>query len=329
MVVALGLAVGFAVALAAGAARRGHDARRHGPSFEVTHLNRRYRDMVAAFERTALSRKAFRAPPQGRQGGTQDPRQGAATASRERRRRPAPRLRPRLQGRPAGERGGGVARRGDHDPRCRRRRRRSPRAARELGRRSERPRTRGVPARPHPRARDPAHGGGGPHRGERRLHDGLRRDRILAAPFAIVGSIGVFAMIPNLHRLLEGSGVDVEQFQAGEFKLTVNMLGKPTDEGRAKLQDQLDTIHKLFKDFGAEYRPALDVERCPPESSGTGARPRPRPGGRNPHERRLPVRGEPGGGPLPRPGRRTAVPPAPDHGAGGTGARPLSLYAGA
>ena len=86
-------------------------------------------------------------------------------------------------------------------------------------------------------------------------------DRILAAPFAVVGSIGAFAAIPNLHRLLESRGVDVEEFQAGEFKRTVTMLGKNTDEGRAKLQDQLDNIHKLFREFVAEYRPSLDMER--------------------------------------------------------------------
>ena len=90
-------------------------------------------------------------------------------------------------------------------------------------------------------------------------------NRILAAPFAIVGSIGAFAAIPNLHRLLEARGVDVEQFQAGEYKLTVTMLGKNTDAGREKFQDQLDNIHKLFRDFVAEYRPSLDVERV-----GTG-----------------------------------------------------------
>ena len=90
-------------------------------------------------------------------------------------------------------------------------------------------------------------------------------NRILAAPFAIVGSIGAFAAIPNLHRLLEGRGVDVEQFQAGEYKLTVTMLGKNTDAGREKFQDQLDNIHKLFREFVAEYRPSLDVERV-----GTG-----------------------------------------------------------
>ena len=59
--------------------------------------------------------------------------------------------------------------------------------------------------------------------------------------------------------------MDVEQFQAGEYKLTVTMLGKNTDAGREKFQDQLDNIHKLFREFVAEYRPSLDVERV-----GTG-----------------------------------------------------------
>ena len=86
-------------------------------------------------------------------------------------------------------------------------------------------------------------------------------NRILAAPFAIVGSIGAFAAIPNLHRLLDARGVDIEEFQAGEFKRTVTMLGKNTDAGRAKLQEQLDNIHKLFREFVAEYRPSLEVER--------------------------------------------------------------------
>lgn len=84
-------------------------------------------------------------------------------------------------------------------------------------------------------------------------------NRIVAAPFAIVGSIGVFAMIPNLHRLLKARGIDVEQFQAGEFKLTVTMLGENTEEDRAKLQEQIDTTHRLFREFVAEYRPGLDL----------------------------------------------------------------------
>ena len=86
-------------------------------------------------------------------------------------------------------------------------------------------------------------------------------DRIIAAPFAIVGSIGTFSMVANFHRLLESKGVEVEKFQSGEFKTTVTMLGRNTAEGRAKYQQQMEDIHRHFRDFVSEYRPALDIER--------------------------------------------------------------------
>jgi len=86
-------------------------------------------------------------------------------------------------------------------------------------------------------------------------------DRILAAPFAIVGSIGVVAQIPNVYRLLDRGGVDYEQFTAGEFKRTVTPFTKTTDEARAKLSSQIDDTHTLFKEFVAAQRPQLDIER--------------------------------------------------------------------
>lgn len=84
-------------------------------------------------------------------------------------------------------------------------------------------------------------------------------DRILAAPFAIVGSIGVLAQLPNFHRLLEQHGVEFEQIKAGDYKRTVTMFGKNTDADRAKMQEQLEETHGLFKDFITEYRPDVDV----------------------------------------------------------------------
>jgi serine protease SohB len=86
-------------------------------------------------------------------------------------------------------------------------------------------------------------------------------DRILAAPFAIIGSIGVVAQIPNLHRLLDRGGIDYEQFTAGEFKRTVTPFTKTTDEARAKLSSQVADTHTLFKEFVAAQRPQLDIER--------------------------------------------------------------------
>ena len=86
-------------------------------------------------------------------------------------------------------------------------------------------------------------------------------DRLIAAPFAIVGSIGVLAQLPNFHRLLEEKGVDFEQIMAGRYKRTVSMFGKTTDEGRAKLQQEVEDIHELFKAQIREHRPQVDVER--------------------------------------------------------------------
>jgi serine protease SohB len=86
-------------------------------------------------------------------------------------------------------------------------------------------------------------------------------DRIVAAPFAIVGSIGVLAQLPNFHRMLEEKGVDFEQIMAGRYKRTLTMFGKNTDEGRAKLKQEVEDIHELFKTQVREHRPQVDIER--------------------------------------------------------------------
>ncbi len=86
-------------------------------------------------------------------------------------------------------------------------------------------------------------------------------DRLLAAPFAIVGSIGVVAQLPNFHRLLEEKGVDYEQLTAGRYKRTLSIFGKNTEEGRAKLQEEIEEIHELFKNQIREHRPQVDLER--------------------------------------------------------------------
>ena len=86
-------------------------------------------------------------------------------------------------------------------------------------------------------------------------------DRILAAPFAILGSIGVVAQIPNFNRMLDNHGVDFEQITAGKYKRTVTMFGKNTDEDRAKLRQELEDVHELFKGAVTRYRPALDLDK--------------------------------------------------------------------
>ena len=255
------VAIGLLAGLVAGVARRSRGDRELGPSLKVTHLNRHYQEMVATFERTALSRKAFRtrckAEKAERKARDKEQRQRIASGEGVRRRvfvldfkgdlrasgvaalrdevttilavaTERDEVLVRLENAGGAPNGHGLG-----------------------GSQLARIRERGIPLTV---AVDRIAASGG-------YMMACVANRILAAPFALVGSIGVFALIPNLNRLLEGHGVDVEQFQSGEFKLTVNMLGKSTDAGRAKLQDQLDVIHRLFKEYVAEYRPALDVER--------------------------------------------------------------------
>lgn len=85
-------------------------------------------------------------------------------------------------------------------------------------------------------------------------------DRVLAAPFAMLGSIGVVAQLPNFHRVLKKHDVDYEMLTAGEYKRTLTLFGENTEKGREKFQEDLENIHRLFKQFVSRYRPVLNVE---------------------------------------------------------------------
>ena len=84
--------------------------------------------------------------------------------------------------------------------------------------------------------------------------------RILAAPFAVIGSIGVVAQIPNVHRLLKKHDVDVEVHTAGHFKRTLDVFGENTEQGREKLREELHDTHALFQEFVSAWRPNLNLE---------------------------------------------------------------------
>lgn len=86
-------------------------------------------------------------------------------------------------------------------------------------------------------------------------------DTILAAPFAIVGSIGVIAQIPNFNRLLKKNNIEFEQVMAGQYKRTLTLFGENTEEGRAKLQDEVNETQELFKSFVSENRPIIDIDK--------------------------------------------------------------------
>lgn len=85
--------------------------------------------------------------------------------------------------------------------------------------------------------------------------------RIVAAPFAIIGSIGVVAQVPNFHRLLQRHNVDVELHTAGQYKRTLTLFGENTEQGREKFREDLNETHTLFKQFVHEMRPGLDIEQ--------------------------------------------------------------------
>lgn len=86
-------------------------------------------------------------------------------------------------------------------------------------------------------------------------------NEIISAPFAIVGSIGVVAQVPNFNRLLKDNKIDFELYTAGQYKRTVTMFGENTEEGKAKFEEELQQTHALFKHFVEKYRPQLNIEK--------------------------------------------------------------------
>jgi serine protease SohB len=85
-------------------------------------------------------------------------------------------------------------------------------------------------------------------------------DQILAAPFAIIGSIGVIAQLPNFHRLLKKNDIDYEQITSGEYKRTISLFAENTEKGRKKMQEEIEDIHMYFKNFIHLHRKNLDIQ---------------------------------------------------------------------
>jgi serine protease SohB len=97
-------------------------------------------------------------------------------------------------------------------------------------------------------------------------------NRIIAAPFSIIGSIGVIAQVPNFNRVLKKHDIEYDQFTAGEFKRTVTMFGENTDEAKAKFREEIEDIHVLFKDFIVQHRPDVDIVKVSTGESWPGIR---------------------------------------------------------
>lgn len=86
-------------------------------------------------------------------------------------------------------------------------------------------------------------------------------NRIIAAPFAIIGSIGVVAQIPNFHRWLKKNDIDIELLTAGEYKRTLTLFAENTDKGRKKFQEDLERIHQKFRDYVLENRQQIEIDK--------------------------------------------------------------------
>ena len=86
-------------------------------------------------------------------------------------------------------------------------------------------------------------------------------EHIIAAPFAIVGSIGVIAQIPNFNKVLKKNDIDFEMITAGEYKRTLTMFGENDDKARDKFREEIQDTHELFKEFLLDNRPTLELDK--------------------------------------------------------------------
>lgn len=86
-------------------------------------------------------------------------------------------------------------------------------------------------------------------------------DKVLASRFAIIGSIGVIAQLPNFNKVLKNNNIEFEQHTAGEFKRTLTMFGENTEQGRQKFREELEDVHVMFKDFVSQNRPELNIDK--------------------------------------------------------------------
>jgi len=86
-------------------------------------------------------------------------------------------------------------------------------------------------------------------------------DHVISAPFAIIGSIGVIAQLPNFNKVLKKNDIEFEQHTAGDFKRTLTMFGENTPEGRNKFKAEIEDVHLMFKEFVHQHRPQLDIDK--------------------------------------------------------------------
>mmetsp|Transcript_9058 Transcript_9058/g.12909 ORF Transcript_9058/g.12909 Transcript_9058/m.12909 type:complete len:423 (-) Transcript_9058:25-1293(-) len=81
--------------------------------------------------------------------------------------------------------------------------------------------------------------------------------RLYAAPFAVVGSIGVIGQTVNIHNALESWGVKPLVFRGGKHKAPVGLIGEVSEDGMKTIQKMIDKTHNAFKRHVLAARPKL------------------------------------------------------------------------
>lgn len=99
-------------------------------------------------------------------------------------------------------------------------------------------------------------------------------NKLIAAPFAYIGSIGVLVQMPNFNRLLKDKHVDYEMVTAGEYKRTLTMFGENTKKDREKMEEDIQEVHTLFKDFVRTSRPDMAIDKLATGETWLGSRAR-------------------------------------------------------
>lgn len=94
---------------------------------------------------------------------------------------------------------------------------------------------------------------------------------LFAAPFAMVGSIGVLMETVNFNEVLRRYGIKPLIIKAGANKAPLSGFGEVTQEELKTAQDDADGIHEVFQQWVARSRPNVVVSKEWMEKVCTGA----------------------------------------------------------
>lgn len=94
---------------------------------------------------------------------------------------------------------------------------------------------------------------------------------LFAAPFAMLGSIGVLMETVNVNEVLQKFGVKPLVIKAGKNKAPLKTLGEVTSEELQMAQDDADVIHGAFQQWVMNSRPNVVVSKDWIDKVCTGA----------------------------------------------------------